>query len=49
MIYNIQRSSTPALTIVVTAGIKPKLKLPAHLCQPCVDGSTDIGLHLWDN
>ena len=46
MIYNIQRSrgaDTPDLAIVVTTGIKPRLKSPVYFRQLCTGRSTDLG------
>ena len=46
MICSIQKSKgadTPDLAIVVTTGIKPRLKSPVYFCQLCTGGNTDLG------
>ena len=37
------------LAIVATTGIKPTSQSPVHLFQPCAEGSTELGLYLWEN
>ena len=37
-----------AQPIVVTTGIKPRSKLPVHLCQLYTVGSSELGSYIWN-